>query len=348
MKPPPSAPMPTSLPPNDEEQEFAAFAATQNPVDLAAATWATRRREGLDATAAAEFRTWLAADPAHAGALADMELFVGALRRCPPPDAGPPARPGRRRLLKKLAPQAAAAMIACVVLGAGWLGRDAWHGQLLSVQSYATARGELAETHLADGSRMQLDTATRAEVRFYRDRREVHLADGQAMFAVRADAGRPFHVLAGGLRITVVGTRFAVRHTATGLDADAVRVTVEEGRVRVVRAATAEQRELTAGETVLAVAGASLGPVAGVPADGVGAWRDGRVSFDNTRLDHALAEFERYGRTGLAIRDPAVAALRIGGSFNLRQFDAFKQILPQLLPVRLEPRGETTDIAAAR
>lgn len=205
---------------------------------------------------------------------------------------------------------------------------------------------------------MLLDTATQAEVRLYRDRREVRLIDGQAMFTVHADASQPFHVLAGFTRVTVVGTRFSVRHTRSGLGDGDTRVAVEEGRVRVRRRVpdgdgaftdTSELVELTAGQRVAADAGGRIGPVARLAVAAVAPWREGRVSFEDTPLSQALAEFERYGDTRLVVHDPAVAALRIGGSFELRHLATFAQVLPQMLPVRLQPqRDGTTEIVSAR
>lgn len=385
-----SAPPSATAPLAAEARDFEDFAGAQDPLDLAAATWAARRRRGLSAAEDAELAAWLAADPVHAALFDDMQAMLGDVGRLAdeavaalraglgapsairpvaraaengpknavdrgatsPAAVRPPAGPaaaGRRAWrfdLTALIPQAAAAAIAFVVLGAGWLGWDTWQAQPTFSHSYATARGQQLDVRLPDGSRLQLDTATRADVRFYRDRREVRLADGQAMFAVHANAGQPFHVLTGDLRVTVVGTRFAIRHTASGSDPGTTRVAVEEGRVRVARAAAGggDQAELTAGQTVLVEAGGPIGQVAGIAPGSVASWRDGRISFDNTPLAQALAEFERYGDTGLVIRDPAVAALRIGGSFSLQQFASFKRVLPQLLPVRLEPRGDTFEV----
>jgi len=59
-----------------------------------------------------------------------------------------------------------------------------------------------------------------------------------------------------------------------------------------------------------------------------------------------VAEFERYGRTGLVVSDPTVAALPVGGSYSVRQFQRFADTLPQLLPVRLVAHGESTEVVA--
>lgn len=375
-----------------DEREFESYARTQNPVQVQAALWATRRTEGLGSAAEAEFQDWLRADPAHAVAYQEMEQSLDPVRELPgdrvqflrerlrhkaprgtPPQAlnastGPvaepiaqpasrpikrppqPALPSRRAWMAgigRLFPQAATAVAAVALVGGGWTGWAHWRSQPTFAKNYATERGQRLDVQLPDGSTLQLDAATQAEVRLYRERREVRLLEGQAFFIVSADPQRPFDVLAGAMHITVVGTRFSVRRTFTGLDAGKSVLAVESGRVRVsqmgasdpARADDATQRvELTGGQGVTADEGGRLHPVVNLAPASVAAWRTGRISFNDTPLAEALAELERYGDTGLLVLDPSVAALRLGGSFNVRQLDALAQALPSLLPVRLERR----------
>lgn len=366
-----------------DAQDFADFIAGQDPVDVAATGWLVRRQDGLTPEEEAEFQEWLAADPGHARALEQVEGVWGrmddlpgdgvdALRAGLPPGAPAaepasarprpaprPAQPGRRGWLLglgRLVPQAAAAAVAFSVVGGGWYGFNAWQRQPIFEQTLATARGQLKEVTLPDGSTLWLDTATRAEVTLYRQRREVRLTEGQVLFAVQSNPEQPFDVLAGGTRVNVVGTRFTVRRTRSGVgDEGSVSVVVEEGRVRVTGRSVShelagpgagEAVELGAGQSVSADATGVLGPVnsgAAAPA----AWREGRISFNGTPLAQALAEFERYGDTGLIILDPAVAALKVHGSFDLRQVGAFVRALPQVLPVRLRPADDRTEITPA-
>ncbi|THF59469.1 DUF4880 domain-containing protein [Pseudothauera rhizosphaerae] len=341
-------------------------------VDREAAMWATRSHGGLDAAAAAEFAAWLNADPAHGRAYAGMERSLERVRALPEEAvrtlraglADAAARPhaqavpaglsaaGRRRpwtgAFGGLARQLAAAAAVLVVAGGAWLGWGQWFDPPVFTASYTTGRGQQRDVELPDGSVLQLDTTTHVEVRLYRQRREVRLADGQVMFTVQGDRDRPFAVLAGASRITVVGTRFSVRHTQVGLAAGKTVVSVESGDVRVagrnIMPVGGASVALGAGQGVTVDDGGRLAEVVSLPAAGVGAWRSDRVSFDDTPLAEALAEFERYGRTGLVVRDPEVAALRLGGSFDLRQTAAFARTLPLLLPVRLERRGEMVEI----
>jgi transmembrane sensor len=337
--------------PSAQEQadlrEHAAFAATQDPLALAAATWFSRRGN-LDAQQQAEFAAWLAADARHAQAYAQLKETHRAARRIPahvaarwtvPPASPAPVSAPRRHWLRAL-PYAAAAML---LLGVGAGGYQWWQQPTFS-QSYATARGQRLAVSLPDGSKLQLDTATQLHVTVYRQRREVRLAHGEALFQVQAKQGQPFDVLSGPVTVTVVGTQFAVRNTLA--QDGQLRVAVQHGHVRVA-GARQDQVDLTAGEGVTADAGGRLSAVASLAPGSVAPWRDGRITFDNVPLGAALAEFERYGDTGLAVRDPAVARLRIGGSFSLTQLDRFAAALPQLLPVQLVHSGSANEIRMA-
>ena len=357
-----------------DEREFEAFAQGQAPLDIAAATWVTRRRNGLDAQGQAEFQDWLDAAPEHRKAFEDMAGTFDELQQLPQGEVAALKAPAMaitdlpRRKRKSplnpptLMPRLATAAFVIAVLAGGYLGLAHWRERPTFAHAYATARGQQLTVHLPDddrqGSTLQLDTATRVDARLYRHRREVDLQDGQAMLTVAPDAQRPLQVNAGPLRITVTGTRFSVRHTASGMEADQTVVSVEEGHVRVeVRhdhSETAEPRRrpdgrqivLKAGQKVVADSNGRIGPVLPVSPMAIATWRTGRISFEQTPLNQALAEFERYGQTGLVVRDPAVAALPIGGSYKLQQAEHFAASLPQVLPVRLVPHGDLTEIVA--
>jgi transmembrane sensor len=378
---------------DDDEREFEAFARDQDPLDIKAATWVVRKHEGLDAQAEAELQAWLDADPRHAEAFAEMDALRDDVLQLPDddvaalkaalnegqqslavpllarPDTHPAGRAPRQRRADTRCgqpwwhawlPQALTACAAVIIVTGAWLAWQHWLQQPGFEQTYVTARGELLRVTLPDaatqGSIMQMDTATRTTARLFRNHREVVLEDGQAMFTVHPDKQRPFHVLTGNVRITVVGTRFSVRHTQSGLEAGQTVVAVEQGHVRVARDAGVARApapdsrdaplELTAGQMVVADASGHLGPVKNIAPSAVANWREERLSFDQTPLAEAIAEFERYVHTGLVVRDPAVAALPVGGSYSLKEFQQFAESLPKVLPVHLVRHGAMTEVVA--
>lgn len=277
------------------------------------------------------FQDWIDADPKHADAYRQWESRWQAFDAIAPGTvagwregfAGNQVVASTRRGFLKPALALAA---AGVVAGGSYLGWSHQQAQPVFAQAFATQRGQQLEVPLPDGSVLRLDTATRLELRYFRQRREVRLIDGQAVFAVQSDAKRPFDVLAGPLQVRVVGTRFAVRYTPTVAGAEGARVSVEQGRVRVARmdrasdgswAGSASGTEpqgavfLTAGQQVHSDAEGMLAAVSAIPGDGIAPWREHRLSFVDTPLARALAELERYGSTGLVVRDPAVHLLPI-------------------------------------
>jgi transmembrane sensor len=199
--------------------------------------------------------------------------------------------------------------------------------------AYETDIGAVEAVPLADGSRVTLNTDTRIKVDLTENERRINLARGEAYFEVARDPSRPFVVRVGNKRIVAVGTRFSVRR-----DPDGVRVFVTEGTVRVEQA--------DAGEVTRSIAQLQPGNIAHAVADGVVfqtrpvaeveqllTWRTGYLVFDHTPLDEAVAEFNRYNRRKIVIRDPQVAAIRIGGNFRTTNMDAFLRLVESDFPI---------------
>ena len=127
-----------------------------------------------------------------------------------------------------------------------------------------------------------------------------------------------------------------------------MRVVRRDGAPGPALAQIAEAQTLVAGQQITVDAQGSLAPVQTVAAEGIAAWREHRISFVNTPLAQALAEFERYGNTGLSISDPAVAALRLSGTFDPSDTQTLRKVLPHALPVRLQQGAGGLEIRAAR
>lgn len=343
---------------------------TQRLRDEALDWWVRRQDAGWRAEDEAEFLAWWHQDPAHAHMYArcaqqsaqldamPADLLAGMRQRLVADQAAQAGRNGhsqpadrtRRRLL--LWP-AASALATAAVGGVGYMAWQHLQAQPLSVQAFHTERGQQQNVTLGDGSQLRMDTATALDVRYYRQRREVLLREGQLMLEVQPD-GRPFHVLAGATRVTVVGTRFSVRYTPSIAGNAGVQVAVEEGRVRVASLQDAERDSgdydlqagslLTAGQEIAAHANGMPGPVRPVAEQGIALWRQQRVGFLDVPLSQALAELERYRATGLVVRDPEVAALRLSGTFDPMAVAALHRALPRALPVQLQARDQVTEV----
>ncbi|MBN6111019.1 FecR family protein [Xanthomonas bonasiae] len=268
----------------------------------------------------------------------DTEANDGAAAAVAP---GTPADLGQLRFAPRLPARArrrwplalAATLLLGMVLGLAWRQSAA-----LQPVAYASATGSLRPLALADGSHATLSSDSRIDVALSRAQRHIDLQRGEAFFEVSKDPARPFVVASGARRVIAVGTRFAVRR-----DADALRVVVTEGTVRLESAANpqAPPTLLPAGSIALAGPhGVLVRRVALAEAERALDWRNGYLTFDDTPLQAAVAEFNRYNTVKLQVADASAGALRVGGNFRWSNTDAFVRLLEQGFPIRAERRGD--------
>jgi len=204
--------------------------------------------------------------------------------------------------------------------------------------AYSTEIGGHATVPLRDGTRVELNTDTRLRTSISADHRTVWLDRGEAYFEVAHDPAHPFVVYAGPRRITVLGTKFLVRREGEG-----VEVAVVEGRVRVdpMRQEHAKPAVLTRGDLALAKGEATLlAPPSIQKVETELSWREGMLVFDHSTLADAVSEFNRYNRRKLVVQGDAAAKVRIGGSFEAENIDAFARLLQQAFGLNVEDHGE--------
>jgi transmembrane sensor len=247
----------------------------------------------------------------------------------------------------------------------------------------ATELGELRKVALPDGSIVQLNTDSAADVQFSSSERRLRLTRGEAHFTVAKNRARPFTVSAGGVDVRAIGTEFNVR-----LRSAAVEVLVTEGKVMVgdepsqrphqtgaesaadteapLRDGSADSRTLNspslaslalaAGEKItiptVRRSGAVSTPAASVAVPRVEiehtlAWRERRLEFVSTPLSEMVAEFNRYNRGKLVIADHALANQRFGGVFRPDDSAGFVRALEVNFGVVAEQRAAETILRLA-
>ncbi len=279
---------------------------------------------------------WLDADPAHRRAYEEAEavlLMLGELRM---PSASV-ADPSRRLRPKWRTP----ALVACGGLLAASLAIAVF---ALPAPAYETRVGETRQIALRDGSQITLAPVSRLRAVSRWRPRSLSLERGEAFFVVAHQGGRPFTVQAGPAMVRVVGTRFNVRRGAD----QATRVEVEQGAVEVSENADGETRAVTlrAGQTAVADGRAlRVGGLAGP--DLAGAWRHGRLAYDDAALADVVADLNRYGKHPLRLGSPSVGRLRVTAAFEISQADRFVAELPHVLHVRVTPDGHGGQILDA-
>lgn len=240
------------------------------------------------------------------------------------------ARPWMRRSLGGLA----VALMAWVLVGDFNLAKP-------DTERHATAVGKREAVALADGSRLTLNTATQVRTAVTTQERKVWLDQGEAFFDIAHDASRPFVVIVGTQRVTVLGTKFSLRR-----DGERLQVAVLEGRVKV-QSDSAEAAVLTRDDAAVADA-RNLLVTKKTPQQLQASlsWLQGKLIFDQISLAEAAQQFNRYSHRQLVIADPAAAQIRIGGSFDAGNVEAFARLLHVGFGLEVQQQGDEIRISS--
>lgn len=192
-----------------------------------------------------------------------------------------------------------------------------------------TAVGERRTLTLSDGTQIALNTDSAINVTFTDKERRVHLLRGEIMVTTGKDGHvipRPFLVQTAEGELQPIGTRFVVRQQ----DQES-RLDVYEGAVEIrPRDGTGTQRVIHAGERTQFTRDAIADSV--ILSDDDGAWTEGMLIVSGMRLQDFLMEVSRH-RRGRMTCDPAIADLRVSGTYPLNDTDLILSALRKTLPV---------------
>jgi transmembrane sensor len=287
-----------------------------------------------------DFDAWLTASPAHAQAYDAVLTFddrlnldsrlVQAEPAAEPLSASAgkvvPLRPARRVWIWSAGAAIAAAFVAGAVLlpSSGLLGAHE--------TTYVTGVGERRTVALEDGSRIEMNAASRMTVRFERHARRVHLGDAQAFFDVAKDSSRPFLVSAGDTQVRVIGTQFDVRHRDGQVAVNVQRGLVE---VRPNLPHDAAPFRLRPGQGLSHRKGQRADArVSTVAVEEIGGWRQGRLIYRDQPLSQIAGDMNRLFPRPVKLADAEAANLRLSGVLIVDDQDAMVDRLSHLLPVR--------------
>ncbi len=288
-------------------------------------------------------RAWRALHPNHERAWVHIEAVTQRLRAAAGASPltsslasaalAPPRGVTRRAAINTLA-------VFLFAGGAAWQAErhTAWRAPWSDwLADERTGVGEHRTVTLADGSTVALNTATAVKLRFTATERRLRLVSGEVLISTGSDAdhvggGRPFVVETAHGELRPLGTRFMVRQQRV-----ASRVDVFEGAVAVrpreqagVSEGAGQGRILRAGEQARFTRSAVGDTQPASEADS--AWTDGMLVASGMRLDDFLAELGRHrpGRLGC---EPAIAQLRVSGTYPLASTDRVLDLLRTTLPV---------------
>lgn len=203
-----------------------------------AARWFIRMQEAApDAPERSQFEAWLMQNPLHQqeyASISDAWQGIDAINELQTMAQAKQAdvffkQSERKKVRQKLA-GTVASLVA--VLCIGWAGLhqyQLWQNTPTLQLAAQTSTAQLTTQTLDDGSRVTLNANSRIEIKYYRNQRHIDMLQGEAVFEVTPDRDRPFVVETQRLKVTVLGTRFAVNKLK-----QLERVSVDHGKVQVL------------------------------------------------------------------------------------------------------------------
>lgn len=183
-------------------------------------------------------------------------------------------------------------------------------------------RGGEYMVELSDGTKVWLnsDSELRFPITFVGDRRNVEIEE-EAYFEVAKDEGKPFHVLAKGVDIKVLGTSFNVMtyrgRTITTLVEGKVCLTYKDESVLMVPDRQAE---------VIAETGKIL--MREVDARNFTLWKDGVFYFENAALETIAERLSQWYDVNIVFNDEALKKLRY--SVEMKRYNNIQDLLTKI------------------
>lgn len=297
-----------------------------SPTEQAAA-WFLRRQEGNCSDAELqEFENWLDANATHRS---EYQQYVQLWHNLD--QVGGVTTPSRRRKAR--------ASIALAVL-ITIFGTMQWSTSREEIIS--TALGQRQHIVLADGTAVDMNTATVLRVAMSGYTRKVTLEQGEALFNVVHSALRPFEVHAGSGILRDIGTSFNVAR-----ENEKITVAVLEGEVQVrLDNPNSAAVTLHGGEQV-AYSAHDRSAISAVNTRAATAWREGRMIFHDTPLAEVINQINRYHPRQIILTDAGLNGLKVSGEFNTADREGLLRALKMLFPLSSEELGEVTTLSYA-
>ncbi|MBB6521350.1 FecR domain-containing protein [Pseudoteredinibacter isoporae] len=295
-----------------------------------AAYWIVRLRSDRCAVSDKQrFSDWLETDPQHA------EAFDQVLDTWQATAFASNKVERETQVSKSFSWQYLGAAAASVLMAAAVIFWQANPGNVYQ-NSYSTARGEFAEIELPDGSSIELNTNSTLDVYFDDDSRLISLHKGEAYFDINSDSARPLSVDLGDAKVNVVGTEFNIRKKS-----ESSHIIVTEGRVRVSEKTGHEQIAgnkalVSEGQQINVFKRTGLGLVMPKQDSQTINWRKKTLVFQETKLQQALEELNRYLIEPVDTSDESLRYSLVSGTFSLEEPDTTLAAIIQTFAIQQE------------
>lgn len=314
-----------------------------------AATWFYRLQDmDIEHPDRSRFEAWLLESTSHQAAFQEVEEISRKLNSMQEVDKLSSALKHRQLNKRSSRIKTSVTILSfalCAVLG--HLGYQHWRTQPLSQLSASASVGQTRTQQLEDGSTLTINSKSELEITYYRDKRLAKLKRGEVIFEVVPDATRPFIVDSGSIRITVLGTRFAVNRLT-----NLIRVSVDHGRVKVESQQDSpsdrSQPVILTNQQVAEVVPQGQPARVNRSAEDGFSFAQGVVTFDNAGIEEVTETLARYRETPIVLQDAPLVPQKISARVSAQNIEGFLSRLPKLMPVQVRSESGQTIVSGQK
>lgn len=314
----------------------------QKKISETAARWFIRMQEAApDAPERSQFEAWLMQSPLHQQeylSISDAWQGIDSMNELQVLAQAKQAdvffkQDERKKTMRKMVGTISTCLALMFI---GWAGHhqyQTWQATPTLQLASQTTRAQLITQTLEDGSHVTLNANTQIEIKYYRHQRHIELLKGEAIFEVQPDTDRPFVVETDRIKVTVLGTRFAV-NKLKALE----RVSVDHGKVEVASKTGAEKLILQNNQ-VAELKQASLKTRSNVSAQDYFTFTSGTLIFNQADLPEIAETLTRYNPTPV-ITD-GLSKDHISAVVAIKDTNNFISTLPRIanIHIRQTPQG---------
>ena len=306
-----------------------------------AARWFIRMQEAApDAPERSQFEAWLMKSPLHQqeyrsisdawqgiDSVSELELLAQAKQ------ADTFFKQNERKKSRQKLAGTVAGVVAALCIGwAGLHQYQVWQSTPTLQLAAHTTTAQLTTQTLDDGSRVTLNANSRIEIKYYRNQRHIDLLQGEAVFEVQPDRDRPFVVETQRLKVTVLGTRFAVNKLK-----QLERVSVDHGKVQVLNKQN-QQGLILQNNQVAEINQHGLQARPQVSAQDYFRFISGTLVFNQASLSEIAETLSRYQQQPVTSDDRS--SEKISAVVAIKDSNSFIATLPRIANVRVHRSPE--------
>ena len=195
--------------------------------------------------------------------------------------------------------------------------------------------GQMSQLMLSDGTKIWLNSGTtlRYPERFAEKQRSVSVV-GEAYFQVAKNPDKPFTVNSDDLKIEVLGTSF---NLSAYKEDKSASVTLVEGKVAIQDNEGKTIACLHPGQMATKNKSENTLKIREVQTNFYMAWTEGKIFFDDERLDQIAFKLERWFNVEISFADEQLKSNRFTGTIlKNKPIDQIMQALELLSPIRFK------------